>query len=412
MIPEYKRSEHDSAHKGNGSSSLAKKICYAIFASNLAGMANYLALSVWILQETKSYTLSAAIFGCQWILPLVWPTGISRLTERGNVGMIAARSELGNSLLSAVLVAAVAAEIVPLVIILIIIRGFCDSLTRATASLIIKFSETHHDAVERYIAQIEFWRIVGTSAAGMLFSLIGDHSPVEVFLLLSCAVYVLTGLVFQSTSLTVPMAPASNRSQKPGGFAALLDALRTQPSATRWLWLLGIVSAFQGLHNAIRVAYPVQQLGQGVEGVGIVSAVSTIGVLCGGWCANRYSIARVLKSFPGWLLIAMVGLICTIAVFVPVALPSYAIYFIFMVLFEATFMVFNMNFVASTDQYHAATLLGFRTTLGCASTLLGIAITSLFLAKLTAAWSTLATASILVVCSLGLWNRYKHRRQE
>lgn len=192
------------------------------------------------------------------------------------------------------------------------------------------------------------------------------------------------------------------------GFICFLQA---ESAATMWLWLLAVVAAFQGLHNAIRVAYPDQQLGQGVAGVGIISTVSTIGVLCGGWMASRNRVIQLLKLLPGWFLIAVVGLIGILAVFIPVAVPSYAIYFVFMMIFETTFMVFNLNFVTSTDKSSISILLGFRTTILNASTLFGLVITSVFLSKFSAAWSTLSTASLLIVFSLILSYLYKQKKR-
>ncbi|MBO8171259.1 MAG: hypothetical protein H0Z33_05115 [Bacillaceae bacterium] len=187
----------------------------------------------------------------------------------------------------------------------------------------------------------------------------------------------------------------------------LSQALRMQPSAVRWLWLLAVVAAFQGLHNAIRVAYPEQHLAQGATGVGIVSTISTFGVLCGGWLASRTSVINKVKLFPSSILIVTIGLIVATAVFVPVVLPSYMIYFTFMVLFELSFMLFNMNFVTSTDEKHASILIGFRTTVLNASTLFGLALTSFLLLKFSDEWSTLFTSILLVGLSFVIFYVYR-----
>ena len=407
MIQFYKRSANMNAVVD--SKSVLRKISFAICVSNISGMACYLALSMWIFQETNSYAFSSMLFGCQWILPLIWPTGIARLTEHVDIGPVAARSEWCSAILSAALVGAVAIKIIPLVLILVIVRGFCDSLTRTTASLIVKFNEKETKKVEQGISSIEFWRIVGTCAAGMLFGFFGDRYSVQVFLVSSCVVYMLTSGLFRRLTVTAPENSFSNQFQT--DFAKLRKALNTQPSAAKWLWLLGAVAAFQGLHNAIRVAYPDQQLGQGAAGVGIISTVSTIGVLCGGWFASRNRVIHTLKSLPGWFLIVLVGLTGIVAVFIPVAVPSYAIYFIFMTIFEVTFMLFNLNLVTSTDKSNISIILGFRTTILNAGTLSGLVITSIFLFKLTAAWSTMLTASLLVASSLVISYRYKLKKE-
>lgn len=391
---------------GNGNRRIPLLIC----ASNLVGMVSYLALSIWVYQETNSYILSSIIFGCQWILPLVWPTGIARLTEKADLRKLASRSEWTSAILSLALIGAVAFKIFPLVFVFVMIRGFCDSLTRTAASLIVKFSETDLKLVERGITRIEFLRVVGTSAAGIVFSILGNHNTILMFLVYSVVVLIITGGFFRSLKPIETTASNSDNS-KIGDFAKLRKALTTQPSAAKWLWLLAIVAAFQGVHNAIRVAYPDQQLGQGVAGVGIISTVSTVGILIGGWIVNSNRVSQTLKLSPGWLLVTVVGLTGSVAVFIPVVVPSYAFYFVFMILFEITFMVFNMNLVTSTDKINISAILGFRTTILNASTLFGLVITSVFLVKFSASWSTLLTASLLVVSSILLSYKYKQKQR-
>ncbi|MBO8171258.1 MAG: hypothetical protein H0Z33_05110 [Bacillaceae bacterium] len=150
------------------------KIFLAMFLSNLIGMASYLALSVWILRITNSFFLSAALFGCLWILPILWPNGIARLTNHKNIGLVATWSEWGNAILSIMIIIAIVIKTATPVMFMVIIRGFFDALTRTSASLIIKLGEMKPDMVEKNIARVEFWRIMGTSGAGILFSVLAN----------------------------------------------------------------------------------------------------------------------------------------------------------------------------------------------------------------------------------------------
>lgn len=384
--------------------SFIRRIAFAVCFSNLVGMISYLALSVWVFQETNSYALSSIIFGCQWILPLIWPTGIARLTENIDIRKMASWSEWMSSFLSVILLYAVTSKIILLVFIIVIVRGFCDSLTRTISSLIVKFTQKDVMIVEQGVSRIEFLRVIGTSAAGVLYSVFGENSSVQAFLVISIAVFIISGSIFRSIT-PINSNTLRNNYSKSGAFAKLKIALTA--TSAKWLWLLAIVSAFQGLHNAIRVAYPDQELGQGVVGVGIISTVSTVGVLIGGLIVNNSRVTRTIKLLPSWLLISLVGLAAIIAVYIPVAVPSYTIYFIFMVIFETTFMVFNLNLVTTTDQSNISAILGFRTTILNGSTLFGLIITSMFLTKFTASMSTLLTASLLIICSLLLSYRYK-----
>ncbi|KMS67485.1 hypothetical protein ACM01_42580 [Streptomyces viridochromogenes] len=370
----------------------------ATTASNLVGMGGNLALSVWVLHETDSFALSSALFGCQWLLPLIWPAGIAHFTTGRRPAAVAAGSEWAGAVLSLALLGSVAFRCVPLVLVLVTVRGFCDALTRTAASLVFKLGGAPAEEVERNVSRLEFWRIVGTSAAGVLFSLVGERTATAAFLVAAGAVLAATGGVY-ARAAALTDRPVAEPPGRTSGMAALRASLRAQPMARMWLWQLGLVAAFQGLHNAIRIAYPQQQLGEGVAGVGVVSAVSTVGVLCGGWLASREQVVRRLKSVPGPLLVAVVGAVASGAVFLPLAVPSYALYFVFMVLFETVFMMFNLRVVTATEQEHASSLLGFRSTLLGGSTLAGLAVTSLLLTWLSAAWSTAAVIMVIAALS-------------
>lgn len=376
----------------------ATAVCGASTISNLVSMASNLALSVWVLQETGSYALSSLLFGAQWVLPLIWPTGMARLTAGRRPAAVAAASEWVSAVLYLGLLGAVATTCVPLVLALVTLRGFCDGLTRTAASLIFKLGGGPDQQVERNISQVEFWRIVGTSAAGVLFSVVGEGAAPITFLVAAVTTLAATGVVYLRA-----LSPTESHTHRPtrppkSGAVGLRASLRAQPVARMWLWQLGLVASFQGLHNANRVAYP-EQLGEGVAGVGVVSAVSTVGVLCGSWLASRERVLRWLKDVPGYLLVIAVGVIGSCAVFLPFAVASYAVYFVFMVLFEAVFMVFNLRVVTASAPEHAPTLLGFRSTLLGGSTLAGLALPSILLTRLSAAWSTAVVITVIVTLS-------------
>jgi hypothetical protein len=230
----------------------------------------------------------------------------------------------------------------------------------------------------------------------VLFSLVGDRGSTAVFLVASCAVLAMTGGLYHHAATATAQQPAEGSSPGTTGLAALRAGLRAGPVARVWLWQLGLVASFQGLHNAIRIAYPEQQLGEGV---------SAVGVLCGGWIASRRRALDRLRPMPGPLLVAVVGVVGVSAVLLPVAVPSYALYFVFMLLFETVFMVFNLHVVTATTQQHAPALLGFRSTLLGGSTLAGLAVASLLLTQLSVAWSTVGVVSAIVALSCLLSRR-------
>ncbi|TWP50273.1 MFS transporter [Lentzea tibetensis] len=366
----------------------------ATAASNVVGMTSYLALSVWVLQTSHSYFLSAAVFGCQWVVPLLWPPAIARLTARGWAGAVAARSEWCAAALSLVLAGVVHTGSVTAVLVLVMARGLCDSVTRASAALVVKVAAESPAEVERVVSRIELWRIVGTSSAGVLFAVFAETVSVSVLLVAAGLVLCATGLVYR----VVAPAGTAPRPEEPAA-GSILAGLREQPLVRAWLWQLGLVAAFQGLHNAIRVAYPEQQLGAGVAGVGVVSAVSTLGVVAGGWLASRENVTRLLARVPEWALVLAVATTAAAAVLIPAPVPSYAAYFVFMVLFEFAFMRFNLAVVTSTDVRHAPAVLSLRATLLSGSTLAGLVLTSGLLSVMSVAASTAVAGALLAILS-------------
>lgn len=356
-------------------------LCWAVQGSSTASMLGLLALAVWVDQATGRVALSSLVFAGQWLVTLLWPRGIAWLTEGRSPTRVASLSEMASVGVFALCAIAVWHSNVALAVCLASLRGFTDALTRAAASVAARTICPCGELADQAIASLEFRRIVGTATAGVVFSLIGASAGPVALLAWSAGVFGITAIGLRHVKV-----PRSAAHLNPPGAPGTLPAVHARHArharsrrAAYWLGMLGVITAFQGLHNAIRVAYPMSYLGQGVAGVGVVSALATVGVLLGAWLSSGFvrlgrSCQRPWLSLTGATVSAL-----ALAFLIREPRISYLSYFAFMVAFELAFMRFNLEWVAAMDPARMGSEFSRRAFLLAAAGLAGLAVPSALL---------------------------------
>lgn len=347
-------------------------LCWVMQGSSMASMLGLLALAVWVDQVTGRVALSSLVFAGQWLVTLVWPRGIAWLIERRSPIFVASLSEMTSGVLFLLCGVAVLHTNVSLAVFAASLRGFTDALTRAAASVAVKTMYPLGEEADQAIARLEFRRIVGTASAGVVFSLTGANAGPQGLLWLSAG-------IFGMTSIGLPLIKVPLIAADPDPAAAPVARRPSGGRAAYWLGMLGFITAFQGLHNAIRVAYPMNYLGQGAKGVGLVSALATVGVLLGAWLSSGFvQLGRTCERPLMWLAGSTVSALVMAFLFRE-PWVSYLSYFIFMVAFELAFMRFNLQWVASVDPSRMGAEFSRRAFLLAAAGLVGLTIPSTLL---------------------------------
>lgn len=363
------RARPDAANPGGRA---IRGLCWAVQGSSTASMLGLLALAVWVDQATGRVALSSLVFAGQWLATLVWPRGIARLIEGRSPSSVASLSEMVSAVLFVLCGVAVLGSNVGLALCAASLRGFTDALTRAAASVAATTLCPPGGHADQAIARLEFRRIVGTATAGVVFSLLGTNTGPVALLGLSAG-------IFATISIGLPRVKVSRPVPAAGPLPAPLARGEAGGRSGYWLGMLGFITAFQGLHNAIRVAYPMNYLGQGVEGVGLVSVVATVGVLLGAWLSSGVvrlgrSCAHPLGRLAGTTVSAL-----ALAFLIREPWVSYLSYFVFMIAFELAFMRFNLEWVAAMDPSRMGAEFGRRAYLLSAAGLVGLAVPSALL---------------------------------
>ncbi|MFD8498246.1 hypothetical protein [Amycolatopsis sp. NPDC059657] len=393
-------------HRDKRWRSTTVKICAAMFWTNTVSLAGVLAISLWLLATTNSYLLSSALFGCQWLLPMLIPKGIAWLIRDRSPRAVAVVSELATVAIYLLLTLCVATGFVPGVFFFVILRGYTSALTRAAASLAIKLDGAGSSAVEEGIGRIELWGLIGNSASGILFAVAGATTSAPAMLFVGAAAYLVSAGIY--ATLTLPArTPSGDEPRRAANPTRIRDAVRAEPMAAMLLAQLTIITLFQGVHNAVRVAYPDQVLHEGADGIGVVSTVGTAALLCGSWLVTREAVRARLGSTLPWVFVVVTGLLAALAVSITVPASSYAVYFLFFMTFEAGFVHFNRKFVAAVDLDNASVLLGLRAAVLCGAVVAGIGLTSLALAVTTVGWSVYLVSAVAICLSLAVYRRYR-----
>ena len=376
-------------------------LCWAVQASSTASMLGLLALAVWVDQATGRVALSSLVFAGQWLVTLLWPRGIGSLIEGRSPTRVASLSEMASVVVFVLCAIAVWHSDVALAVCLASLRGFTDALTRAAASVAARIICPSGELADQAIAGLEFRRIVGTATAGVMFSLIGASVGPVALLAWSAGVFGITSIGLPRVKLPLSV-PQLNPPGAPGTAPAVPARAAMGRRAAYWLGMLGVITAFQGLHNAIRVAYPMSYLGQGVAGVGVVSALATVGVLFGAWLSSGFvRLGRSCQRPWLWLTGATVSALA-LAFLVREPRISYLSYFVFMVAFELAFMRFNLEWVAAIDPARMGSEFSRRAFLLAAAGLAGLAVPSalLYLLDVRVAVALSVAAFLMVAVSI------------
>ncbi|WP_211768684.1 hypothetical protein [Kutzneria sp. CA-103260] len=366
--------------------------------SSLAGMTFSLIASVWLWTSVHSAVLSALVFGGQWVGAAVFPSGTARVIRRLTASRIAPVTEWCGAALVATAAGFIAAQLWMPLVCVVLIKGYVDSVGRTANTLVARERADGPGAIEHEVSRMEFFRLVGSTSAGTAFAVTGQYVDPVMFAMLCAAGHGFAGLGLRwhGTQGGSARTERGTAAEQPG-----VRQLRRMTSIQRGALLqLSLIAAYQGLHNSIRTVYPIQQLHQGTAGVGIVSAVATAGVFAGGWISSRKAVLPWAIRYASPAGLCATALLAIAAVACTAALPSYALYFLFLAAFEAAFMGCNARYVASLDDATSVLFVGIRSTALSLSALAGLLAASALLALLPPSAAVAATASALAAASL------------
>lgn len=302
-----------------------------------------LTLSTVVYAQTGSAFWSAAVFASQWVFAILSPPAVAWLAQRFQPVMVLA----GVDFLAAVVVIA-AGLIFPVslvaCLVLLALHGVLDAINRSLRVLPLKV----HVPPEHLKAAVAYFSTAQYLAFGvgpLIGILLIDQLTVLEIAALDALSFVVSGCLYLSfRKLKIGMGEVFS------GFAALWHETRAvvaQNALLRraLLYLVVIVSLYQGFHNVARSEFAFRYLGMSLNGTMYVQLVSSVGIVVGAVLAGRLSrrLSAWSAAFP---LLAITAFGC-LAIFLPLGREvMLVLYGVFMALFELAFMAYQAEVVA------------------------------------------------------------------
>lgn len=313
----------------------------ALFFTSAGTILVLLTLSLKIYQETHSAFLAGAVFGVQWILPIVGLPILSRLCHHNKPRTLLMASELPGALLT-LAIGFIYDDFFIIVLVVLLLRGFFEALTKSSVATGMRLYIAE-DQLEKKMAVIETGRFVGYSVGALAGSLLIPVISVRMITAIDALTFVIAGVLafFLPAHVSAPSAGKSAVEEESKEIT-ILNVFTRNPALKIHMILLSVIIVFQGFHNIARTVLPLHHLKIGIEGASILTFFSSIAISVGSYLASKL-VAREGKQIQsplGTIIITNAFMISAV-VFSNQIVISIACYFFFLTFFEISFVISN-----------------------------------------------------------------------
>ncbi|GAA1946331.1 hypothetical protein GCM10009837_85510 [Streptomyces durmitorensis] len=357
-----------------------------------------LTASSWLLTERGSGLSAAAVFGFQWILPVLLVGVIRKVCEGQHLRRTVIYAELGGGAVSLAIGIFLGTGLLGAVLGCFLVRGLLEGITK-TARVV--YARQLFEGPGLKLASYTFNNsyYLGSAAGGVLGSVLAGEVSVVTAGAIDAVTFALSACCYRwLPAVSAPRAEGTTRRGLSAQVRATLSGRRGLTRAVVYLVLA--VGVFQGFHSAARTVVPVRVLGQGESGVMNLQIVAGFALVLGAVTVPvvlRRVKARVLQGFAlNAVTAAVMFLVCLTAQ--PWSL--YVAYFGFLFLFEFAFTAAQGEVVQKSP---ATDLVALTSFVGAAGT--GMLIVSTLLAGVLFDSLALSTVGLLyaaVVLTVGI----------
>jgi predicted MFS family arabinose efflux permease len=300
------------------------------------------ALAVDWLKATGSSAYASLVYVAQILAPIALTRVAARQCATISPRRVLIACEIGGMTIA--LLFALGVTSVWVILPILAVRGYLDMLVKSTRAVALK-AHMEPSAIELASTLSTASFLLGAFVGGIIgTALIGSLSTQEIALVtlgLSC----IATLLYAALPFTA--APRTAQAGTPDVLRTALAAFSRDHSLGRaFIYLVATSALFQGVHQTARLHIPMRELGLGGAGVSALQACAFGGVFVGLVLAGRFFTGsahgpRILPVFT--LAAAMAGCVASLAASV---VPTFTAYFVFMLLYELTFVV-SMNTVVA-----------------------------------------------------------------
>lgn len=268
-------------------------------------------------------------------------------------------AEAASLVLTVAALAAPGAALATVATCLVVVRGFCETVTRSATSVVLR-GTVPPERLERANTIAEIAKLTGLSLGAALAGPAAAILPLRGQIAVNAATLALSALVAWALPAS-PTAPQEG-ADTDGAGAAAGTRLRVDDPALRRLFARFLLVAFwQGFHTVAVTVIPLSVLHGGARLVGLFVAVSSVAIFAGSIAAlpaQRY-LARVPSAV--WALAPMPPLLT--ALLAGRTMATLASYALFLVLFELAYVHFNNQLLARASAAELSSVVTLRATL-------------------------------------------------
>ncbi|MER7175896.1 MFS transporter [Streptomyces mesophilus] len=314
-----------------------------------------LTVSANLLIENDSGFSASAVFGFQWILPVLLVGVIRRACDGRRLRRTVMACELGNGLVSLAIGVLSGHGVLSLLLVCFLVRGLLEGITK-TARVVYTRQLFGGPLLKPASYVFNTSMLLGGGAGGVLGSLIGDRVSLLTAGALSAAAFMVSvGCYALLPQVSVPRPDKGGRA---GTWIQVRSALRGQRRlALSVVYFVVAVGVLQGFHNVARTVIPVRVLDLGSSGVMNVQVFGGAALLLGAVAVPallpRLSALRRLSL---WILLAS-AVAMGLAPHAAGAATLYVSYFAYLFLFEFLFIASQGHMIqeAAPDKLVALT---------------------------------------------------------
>jgi predicted MFS family arabinose efflux permease len=323
----------------------------AMLVSTLGTFSLLVVLSTELYNQTQSALVSSSVFGAQWIVPIVFTFGISKILRKSGLFRTLGISEIVGAITSFAAALALINGSLPALLGALVVRGFVESITKSGRVVALK-SFTSPDQLEIASSTFNSSYYLGIAAGTLLTPFL-----VECLSLLQIAVF--DSITFAVSSAIYFLLYHKNSGQEKA------DIIVDQRSSTQIFKALlskrplvlasGLavtnVGLFQGYHNVARTALPLGYFISGSMGVAMLQTVNILGIMAGLFFVSSYLVRRkkdLLNSELVWF--SMAGVLMSLPLFTSDQTIGLVFYFCFAFCFEVAFVLLQNKIVLTASR--------------------------------------------------------------
>ena len=333
----------------------------AVVVSSTGTVLAVLALSLTMYGRTHSNLAAGLVTATQWVVPLLLAPTLATLSIRHPPRTLIVAAECASIPVVVALGLLVPAQPAAAAAMLVV-RSFLDAVSKTAAPIAVRRGIAD-SSVARAVAAIEAARLYGAVLGALAGSVLLGRLSLTEILMCNAACLVVSAALYAAAALPATVAPRPAGPDR--GFTALrrgVTIVARDPLLWRAFLLVAGTTVPQALHNVGRTALPVENLGLGAAGVGLLAVVTTVALGAGAFLGSVAPSGAARAPDATWGLLLIPPVLLCLASVLPDATASFAAYGLYVVLFEVGYVWFTATAVARCPEESIEEVAALRTT--------------------------------------------------